>query len=112
MTREGCKVKRNGHSSTEEQRAPKQQNMAANSQEKATRESAAEELSFSEIRNMLVGIKSKMSTILAKYNNLSSELAALKNAFNAQKRKLKDMKELLQKTMNLNSQLNAELGQA
>lgn len=53
-----------------------------------------------------------MSTILAKYDNLSSELATLKNAFNTQKRKLKVMKELLQKTMNLNSQLNAELGQA
>ena len=38
---------------------------------------------------MLVGIDSKMSTILVKNNDLSSELAPLKNAFDAQKRTLR-----------------------
>ena len=50
-----------------------------------------------------------MSTILAKNNTY---LAELKNAFEAQKRKLNDSKELLEKTMNLNLQLKEELGQA
>ena len=113
MTRGGRKVKRSYRSSTEEEpRAPKRQNMATNSQQKATRESAAEEPSLAAIRNMLVGIKSKMSTILAKNNDLSSDLAELKNAFEAQKRKLNDTKELLEKTMSLNSLLKEELSQA
>ena len=112
MTRAGRKVKRSDRSSTEEEpRAPKRQNMATNNQQEATGESAAEEPSLAEIRNMLVGIESKMSTILAK-NDLSSELAELKNAFEAQKRKLNDTKELLEKTISLNSQLKEELGQA
>ena len=113
MTRGGRKVKRSDRSSTEEEpRAPKRKNMAPNSPEEATGELAAGEPSLSEIRNMLVGIESKMSTILAKNNDLSSELAELKNAFEAQKRKLNDTKELLEKTMNLNSQLKEELSQA
>ena len=88
MTRGGRKVKGSDRSSTEEEpRAPKRQNMATNSQQEATRESVAEKPSLAEIRNMLVGIESKMSTILATNNDLSSELAELKNAFEAQKRK-------------------------
>ena len=50
--------------------------------------------------------------VLATNNELSSEIAELKNAFEAQKRKLNDTKELLEKTMNLNLQLKEELGQA
>ena len=93
MTRGGRKVKRSDRSSTEEEpRAPKRQNMATNSQQEATRESAAEEPTLAKIRNMLVGIESKMSTILAKINDLSSELAELKNAFEGQKKKLNDTK--------------------
>ena len=85
--------------------------MAANSQQETTREEA-EEPSLADIRNMLVGTESKMSAILATNNELSSELAELKNAFEAQKRKLNGTKELLEKTMNLNLQLKEELGQA
>lgn len=112
MTRGGRKVKRSDRSSTEEEpRESKRQNMAANCQQETTREEA-EEPSLAEIRNMLVGIESKMSAILTTNNELSSELAELKNAFEAQKRKLNDTKELLEKTMNLNLQLKEELGQA
>ena len=108
MTRGGRKVKRSDRSSTEEEpRESKRQNMAANCQQEK-----AEEPSLAEIRNMLVGIESKMSVILTTNNQLSSELAELKNAFKTQKRKLNDTKELLEKTMNLNLQLKEELGQA
>ena len=61
--------------------------MAANNPEEATGELVAREPNLSEIRK-------------------------LKNAFEAQKRKLNNTKELLEKTMSLNLQLKEELGQA
>ena len=112
MTRGGRKIKRSDRSSTEEEpHESKRQNMAAKSQQEKTREEA-EEPSLADIRNMLGGIESKISAILPSNNELSSELAELKNALEAQKRKLNDTKELLEKTMNLNLQLKEELGQA
>ena len=108
MTRGSRKIKRSDRSSTEEEpRESKRQNMAAKSQQEKTREEA-EEPSLADIRNMLGGIESEISAILASNNELSSELAELE----AQKRKLNDTKELLEKTMNLNLQLKEELDQA